>query len=286
MSTDEVSFPLVLPSGRGRRWLKVLAGQVLLALNPARGAQLEQGQVDHPFALADRLRIAALVHRHMRMGSIDRLGALQNRFWAGHQAVAFHTQAEARFRGWWLERHSRIAVPIATELEAAPGRYRQLVEIGCGSGLVLNDLSQRLPSLDRLVGLDLCAEQTARNRERFRNRRLHFEAGDAADWAPEFLQAGSIVFTNAGVLEYFPAAKLRGLLETIARKAPALCAFVEPIDADFDLEQELGSLPHGVEHTFSHPYPRYLRDAGFEIRSREDIQFDDQRWLMLVAHKS
>ena len=45
----------------------------------------------------------------------------------------------------------------------AKGRYHTLCEIGCGSGLVLNDLAHRLPQLDTLWGIDLSEQQTARN---------------------------------------------------------------------------------------------------------------------------
>jgi SAM-dependent methyltransferase len=286
MDFTDLRFPLTLPASRWRRALKVMLGSVLLLLSPARAQAIQRGELDPPpYRLADELMLTALIHRHQRAGTLDQLAVLHDRFWASEQALSFHAQAETRFRNWWVEHHSRIVPMIERQLAEAPGRYRMLAEIGCGSGLVLDDVAQRLPQIESLVGLDLSAEQIERTRSRHNNPRLSFWAGDAHDWMRDQLPAQSIVFTNAGVLEYFPRAKLESLLASIAARAPVMCALIEPLDPDFDLHGS-ESRAHGMEHSFSHPYGSYLRAAGFELIEVEEQTLEGQRWVLLLARKS
>lgn len=282
MNVDHVNFPLRLPSSPAKRAIKVLIGRILLSLNRARESQLESGEVEHPFSLSDRLRVAALVDRHLKQGTMDRLARIQERFWAGQQATSFHTQAEKRFQTWWIERHSIVATWMLDEIKRLPGAYHELVEIGCGSGLVLADLATRL-SFGRFVGLDLSEEQIRINRERFRDPRLHFEAGDAAAWIDQELKPGSIVFTNAGVLEYFSTDRLAALLSCVASRSPAMIAIVEPLGLDYDPDLESEPRTYGAENSLSRPYLRMLRHAGFTIRQFKSDVCDGHRMLICLA---
>ena len=284
MEIRDVQFPLELPRGRLRRWAKVFLGSLLLVVQPARARALQSGEIDSAmYSATDRLLLTALVFRHQRRGTLDQLARVHERFWASDQITSFHTQAEARFQSWWVDHHARIVPMIQARLDARPGAYHHLVEIGCGSGLVLQDVAARLPSLDALVGLDLSAAQIELNRARFTDPRLSFDAADAEPWLRERLSPGGIVFTNAGVLEYFPRPKLESLLRAVAARAPSMCALVEPLDPDVDASGTAGSRPHGVEHSFSHPYLTYLREAGFTVRAHEDQVVDGQRFLLVVA---
>jgi SAM-dependent methyltransferase len=162
--------------------------------------------------------------------------------------------------------------------------YRTLCEIGCGSGLVLEDLAKRLTQLDAFIGLDLSPDQTQRNRERAVDHRIRFEAGDATVWIPEHASSGTVFLTVAGVLEYLPRHKLSLLFETIGRTlAPSVIAVIEPIPADYDLEKEIDSRPYGPEHSLGHNYPHLLRAAGFDIRFQQVQKLDRSTHLLVVA---
>jgi SAM-dependent methyltransferase len=285
MDIHDVQFPMAAaaqPGFKGR--LKQQIGGLLATLMTQRAARLAQGQVAGDLSLTDRLVIAALVRRHERQGTLDQLNGLHDWLWSSRQALAFHEQAQARFQSWWLDTHSAIVAPLLDEIAAAPGRYRRLCEIGCGSGLVLNDLAQRLPQMEQLIGLDLSAEQIARNRERYASvSRMSFDSGDAAAWLQTNAQPGWIYFSNAGVLEYFPEARLRGLLRQTANRAPAMFAIVEPVDHGHDLEQQLASKNYGAERSWSHNYPHLFRDCGYTLRWQREIEFGGMRWMMLIA---
>jgi SAM-dependent methyltransferase len=285
MDIHDVQFPLAV-SGQPslKSALKVRAGLLLASLMSQRATRLSQGQGAPDLSLADRLIIAGLVRRHERQGTLEQLNGLHDWLWSSRQAVAFHEQAQARFQSWWLDTHSAIVQPLRDEIQANPGCYSTLCEIGCGSGLVLADLAQRLPQLERLIGLDLSPEQIERNRARFADMpKLTFESGDAAVWMRDHAQPGTIYFSNAGVLEYFPEAKLRAMLRQIAALQPAAFAIVEPIDCQHDLERQFQSRNYGAERSWSHHYPHLFRDSGYTIRWQREIGFAGLRWLMLVA---
>ncbi|MDB5971339.1 MAG: hypothetical protein JWQ90_3789 [Hydrocarboniphaga sp.] len=285
MDIHDVRFPLAgseQPGLKGR--LKAGVGVVLASLMTQRAASLAEGRVADDLSLADRLLIAGLVRRHERLGTLDQLNGLHDWLWAGRQALAFHEQAQARFESWWVERHSAIVSPLYDELSAIPGRYTTLCEIGCGSGLVLADLERRLPQPKRLIGLDLSAEQTERNRRCYRDSsRLSFDSGDAAAWLPAQAQPGWALFSNAGVLEYFPEAKLRKMLRYLAGLRPAAFAIVEPVDRSHDLDRQLASRNYGVERSWSHNYPYLFTDCGYTLRWQRELDFAGLRWMLLLA---
>lgn len=287
MQIQQVQFPLLRESSSSKTALKHLIGRLLLRLMPRRAAELERGEVGQALTRRDRFLLTALRERHERAGTLDRLNGLHDWLWAGEQAVRFHEQAQARFDSWWLPCHADIVEALREPIEA-DARYRTLCEIGCGSGIVLADVARRLPQLDHFIGLDLSAEQTLLNRARFGARDrgeadLRFESGDAADWIPAHAQAGWVYLSNAGVLEYLPEAKLRGLLSAISARGPALFAMVEPLAADHDLATETASKPYGAERSWSHHYPRLLADGGFELLWQRERVWDGIRWIMLVA---
>ena len=287
MNISDVQFPLTLPRSPVRRWLKTCIGAVLCQLMPSRVRDLYAGKVGTRLNTIDRVLIAALVSRHEREGTLDKLAGLQRWLWEGQQAVDFHAQAESRFQSWWLDGASRIVQPIQMQLQIQAGRIHTLCEIGCGSGLVLDDLRQKLPEISNFVGLDLSAAQTERNRVRFSAPSIRFEAGDASAWIPANAAAGWLYFTNAGVLEYFSESQLKALFSAIVnQKQPAMFALVEPIAHDYDLKAEHRSRPFSSERTFSHHYIHLLTLCGWTVQWNSELRVETSRHLMVVATAS
>jgi SAM-dependent methyltransferase len=230
------------------------------------------------------MMIAALARRHERAGTLGQLSALHRWMWAGDEAVKFHQQAQGRFVTWWLASHCAIVEPLRQAIAARAGQITTLCEIGCGSGLVLEDLSRRLPEIDRFIGLDLSPTQTQRNRARFSDARLQFEAGDATSWIPGQAKTGWAFLTNAGVLEYLSETQLASLLAGIAeRLRPAVFALLEPIPKDYDLCREIQSRPHSFEKSLGHNYPHWLKANGWTISHQSELQSTGDRFLMVVA---
>ncbi len=285
-----------LPGGRTRlqpmslpnvmRYAKVASrlGEALLPLFPKRAAALRAGQLSqHPTFFEDLL-VAGLVRSHTRQRTLDQLTPLHDWFWSNTPAVQFHEFAERRFEHWFLANHVAIVPAIRAALEADPVTYSTLCEVGCGSGKVLQHMTQAFPEIRRFIGLDLSPEQVARNRVRFPAQRMEFEAADGPTWIDRNAQPGWIYLTCAGVFEYVSRDNLLALLTTLAtRLKPSLFGMVESLSDDYDLENDSESVPYGAEMVFSHNYIEILNLAGFDILHRSEQRVDNQRWLLLVA---
>lgn len=271
-------FPLALPHGRLRRWIKTALGSLFIAMQPALAQRLEAGQA--PRNLGERIALAGLVRRHRKTGTLDRLAPQHARFWESAAAVRFHAGTEARFQHTFMVVHRGIVDRLAGLLE--DGAFDTLCEIGCGSGLVLDYAAHRLSGLRRLVGIDLSVEQSALNAARATDPRLTFVGADAAQWIPAHAGAGW-AFLSYGVLEYIPHKALSELFATMAARSPTLVALIEPIDAAFDFARDGDSRAYGGELSYTHNYPRLLADAGFGLVHREECVHRGMRWLMLIA---
>lgn len=279
-----IQYPLTLPQNPLKRRFKIGLGQVASGLFADRRDALERGEVGDRLSRIDRLLIAALVDHHERAGTMDRLTPLQDWLWRGPQAVDYHTQTAARrFQSRWLQHQVGILDPIGELFRDAPAAGRRICEIGCGAGLVLDDIAVRLPGVPELVGVDLSPEQIAANRERPHDARIRYDSGDGIDWIIANAQPGTLYLTNGGVLEYFAPDRLKQLIERLPQLGtPVSFALAEPIAPDADPEMEAESRVFGSERTFSHPYLRWFKDAGWMIRYR-DIQQTESRWLLMLA---
>ena len=286
-STGEISAealirlesPFVLALSPLRRRLHDLVGRLVLALQPALTTQFEAGI--GASSAVERMALAALVERYRARDQLDRLAALHLDFWSGPAALSYHALTHSRFERVFRARHHAIIAPLQ-DAAAVIGAHG-LVEIGCGSGQLLDYLVAQLPQLERLVGLDLNADQVALNRRRANDSRIEYHCAEATAWIAEHAQPGWIWVCNGGVLEFFTEESVVAMLRHCGRHAPAVFALVEPLADDFDPDTQLTSRRFGRELTLSHPYPRLLGDAGFAEVWRSECRAMGYRWLMLVA---
>lgn len=272
-------FPLQNRDSRLRRLAKSTTGSFLAMLRPDITRRLEAGAP--PGNGLERLVLAGLVARCHASGNMDRLMPQHTRYWEGGSAVLFHAATEARCRDEFHRVHG-FAPRMLERLIEATGLH-SLCEIGCGSGLVLDELGTALPQLRELTGLDLSADQTAINRSRYRDPRYSFTQGDACRWIPEHARPGTIFMTYGGVFEYFPETAMNALLRDIASLAPAALMLIEPIAMDHDLEREPHSRPYGDELSLSHNYPQLLAQSGFAVLERRECIGGGLRWLAITA---
>lgn len=289
MAFDDLQFPTAQTGNRFIQVVKIAIGRFISWVASDFTSRVAAGQMPPRIGFLERSVIAYQVHRHVEAGTLDQLAPLHAWLWRGEQAVSFHEQAKARFDSFWLAHHSAIVEPIRQLFETCASQgvsYRRLCEVGCGSGLVLEDIAKRLPSVELLVGLDLSERQTQINRSRCADPRIQFEAGDATVWIPAHGQAGTVYLTVAGVFEYFPRHALQEMFEYMAaHQYPVAVALIEPIPADYDFENEDASRPYGIENSLGHNYLRLLGSAGFKTRFHEIQLVEGQTFLLMVAEK-
>lgn len=268
-----------------KRQIKAALGSIILAARPDLKRKLGAFEMSRyrthyrEVSLIDRLAMQALIARHTLTGAQEDVARAHREYWASSAVTEHHATLEQRFESSFLGKHYPILE--AMDRLIATGKYHTLCEIGCGAGFVSDYVAKRWPSLRKVIGLDLSAEQIEQNRKRFVNQRLQFEAADATAWITENAEPGMLFFTFDGVLEYFPETTLSNLLQTLAAKAPVAFALVEPIAHDYDLAIEMHSRMFGGEMSFSHNYFHLFAGTGFYVRWQQELPRD--RYLMIVA---
>ena len=280
MENEPFSFPTHVRFGRRAAQLR----GVLLPLFGHRVARIRTPSQLERIGYFDKLLIAAMVSDYKDRGRLNEINWLNQLYWASDSATRFHGAVQERFRSVFLAKHTPLVNELERILATSTIRYHTLMEIGCGSGQVVDYLAGRLGTVERFIGIDLSAAQVARNRARFVQPKLRFEAGDASEWIAAHAEPGSIFLTNDGVFEYFTPEALNSLLVTLAsRLQPSLLAIVEPLASHHDLSVDGGSIVYGAENTYSHDYPRMCERAGLQILFRSEVMAAQHRYLMLIA---
>lgn len=282
----DITFPLMITDKKWRRRAKLVLGYTAAALMPTRVKAIEAGTISEHLSAADRLIVAALVHRAIRRDEpLDHLAYLHRHLWNGDHITAFHASAENRFDDWFLPYQAMVIDALEKDLaEQTPGQFHTLCEIGTGSGIVLDYLSRRLAKsgITKYIGLDLSPAQVAIDAQRF--PACDFVAADACTWIPEHAGPGWIFFCCGGVLEYIPQATLEELFaRTVATRAATRWVIVEPVDPKHGLMSNTTSHPFGFENTWSHHYPYLLNQAGMKVLYQHNLQINDMHWQLVIA---
>lgn len=278
--------PFASSGNHWRQRIKVGIGYTLATLAPRRVATIESGNFRGQLSSADRLIVAALVHRaQSRQQPLDHLAYLHQQMWNDDDAVSYHASVEDRLTTWFVPHESATIDALEADLAQQPaGRFHTLCEIGTGSGVILDYLAQRLSAkgISRFIGLDLSPAQIAINTKRF--PKLEFIAADAQTWIPAHTKPGWIFFCCGGVLEYFPKPALARLLRDSCRTdGPIRWVIAEPVDPDADFSTTTDSHTFGSENTWSHNYPRLFTESGLNVLYQNDLRVDEWRLQLVVA---
>ena len=269
-------------SSRFKVTIKQILANLAVRAFPGRAAAIEQNISDADAILLDRLIRFGLIKKTDRH---DRISDLHYRTWAGARGENFAKKYRDRFESWFMSSHISIVDELENLLTQCPGQYKNLYEIGCGDGQVVNYLSTRLKSIDQFVGIDINERVIASNNKKYKNHKLSFVCENANKWIAQNGLRGSILFSNGGVLEYFSEKEIIDLLSKIVGDLrPSLFAIVEPIADDFDLESEKASRPFGIEWSFTHNYPHLFTESGLRIRYQTETITDGIRWILMIVH--
>jgi SAM-dependent methyltransferase len=265
-----------------RETLKRAVGGAAEVLLPQVVVEVETGTNPDRMPRVKSAILAARMHRAKRLGRSEEVQAALAAVWRGPFGNRFHvSNNEARLR-LTLDAHGAAVGALSALL--ASGRYGRLVEIGCGDALVLEHVMRTAPDSVRAVGLDLNEVALTRARNRLdAAARTTFVQADGAEWIAANPQAGTVLFTNGGVLEYFAPESVDSILTSLAAAAPAAVVMIEPLDPAHDLGADPTSRIFGREDSFSHNYPARLARAGFRVASCSEVQTDGIRWLMVAA---
>lgn len=129
-----------------------------------------------------------------------------------------------------LDLHAALLPLLSVILTRRAGEFSTLCEIGCGTGRLLRDCTERLPQIAHYVGLHDSRSQTQLNRALYREFPIRFECLGLLDWLAIGAARGSIFLTDADALRAFDAAALGSIWRTWRMALhPALLAIAIPI---------------------------------------------------------
>ncbi len=255
----------------------LLASQIF----SGRRLALETGKIT-PTGRLDRLITDALIHRAAVRGDHEVLRSYLAQYWQGSAATAFYETYSDRFEKSFLGEHYCVVQALFDLIGENPDAYKQLYEIGCGDGQVLNHLSQKFLEIEEFVGLDINQSIIEKNRAFYKNPKLNFQSGDATSWLTKNAKSGSILLSYGGVMEYFLEKELLEMFALLKQKSPIMITLVEPLYDGYDQTLETHSRSSGKEHSFSHSYAHLLQQAGFTICYDKETKAEF-RWATIIA---
>nr|ART35504.1 A388 [uncultured bacterium] len=107
--------------------------------------------------------------------------------------------------------HAALIPLLHLVLERRTSEFSTLCEIGCGSGRLLRECTERLPQFTGYVGLNGDRAQTYRNRALSCELPIRFESMSLHDWVRLHAQPGTAYLTDAHELEGYDASLLSRL---------------------------------------------------------------------------
>lgn len=271
-----------LPSHPLKRMVKLNLGRLLAGVMPARSAALRAGAISGEYTRIDRWMLAAFAHEAQSKGRPEALHAAHQKFWTTQSAAAVMLElGDDRLIELLEIRTQGLFAPLGQAMRQAG--CRSLIEVGCGTGQVLEFFARRFPELDELHGIDLNPGLIAACRRRT-DPRLHFHLGDAITLIGSLARPSQGLLSYGGVLEYFLESQVKEIYGWLREHChPVVVALVEPVGHGHDLDRQPDSQLYGVERSYSHNYPALLGASGYELLYRDEVLAGDMRFLMLVA---
>lgn len=249
--------------------LTATIGNVLVYLQPKKASQLSENGMtlvlDNSMGITDRLMRSAILKKLENKQDYDTIAELHQNYWA-NKGDDFFSKTEAAFHNDFLPNCSFIFDELEKELSNSAHEFDTIVEIGTGSGSVLNYLSSKFPNINHFVGIDLSAVQIDINTKNYnQNTKLEFVASDGFDWVKKHGKENTIFVTSRGVLEYFTEDRLQAFLKEIHLLGNTIFVAIEPKGVDHNYETNPNTQTYGPERSFSHNYPKLFKNAGFHL---------------------
>ncbi len=267
---------------RLRQKLKNAAGSLCEVVLPGVARDLDQGLHTGRHIRIKNWILSARAARAIQRGDNQGAQSALIEFWRNDTANGFYDQYALRFRTWFLEDHQDIIRELKKYCDKHP--FRQMIELGCGDGRVLQHCAGIFIDTDRFIGIDINPAIIQRNIETYAgNEKLHFTSGDAIEWLQVNPVDGCLIFSYGGVLEYFSPEALCELFELVANQAQTTIAFVEPVDPGHDLHTAPDSYTFGSENSFSHNHTHLLTKSGFKVVYARELELGKVRWMMVIA---
>jgi hypothetical protein len=211
-----------------------------------------------------------LAWRYYRSSEGEKRHTNRRHFWGATTGVHWHEGRRLRYQDTglfhkeYLGSRRCLLEHLAWLLDHFPC-IRHLCEIGTGNGLLVEYLARRLDQIERFHGIDLSAEQIARNRAACVGSKVEFLHVEATAYLRQHFRPGTL-FVACGTFECFTQVELEEFLALAHRSAGRVAISIcDAIDVDYDAEAERASRPRG-NLLYNHNYRYLLEKHGYQTR--------------------
>ena len=209
-----------------------------------------------------------LTRRHYESPEAEIRAINRRSLWGSTAGVRWHEErrqkheSNPQFRENYLATRSAMLEQIAWLLNHYLV-FTSVCEIGTGNGLLIEYLASRFTRIERFHGIDLSAEQIARNQAIFAESKVEYIHVEASEYIVRHCRPGTL-FVTCGTFECFTQAELEELLQ-LTRRTVNMVAFAtcDAVDVDYDAKIDRDSRPRG-NLFYSHNYRYLFEKHGYE----------------------
>lgn len=264
---------------------QLLLGRLAALAFPSLTREVRAGDVGGPKERLKHLIARSELKRlHAKGNGTTVQQALTQRWAAENLQSDYYDHYADRFDDMFNGPHARIVDWLKDFADKAGVTH--VIEVGCGDGRALAAMSERIPGIARWTGVDINSDIISRNVETYAgSEKLTFVSADADEWLAENLEAGTLLMTYGGVMEYIAPDTLNRWFDLVIAKGGAGVLLTEPADRAHDMATTPESYIWGRESSYSHNHRALLEAAGFEVlESDETVTWDSNfRWIMMLA---
>ena len=275
-----------MPRSKIKEFAKVVIGFAAEKMMPGLARDIDEGRPTGKSLKLKRAIVHSRVQRAKWRGDEAAAKKAVDDWWKSDVGDHFYDQmaGQQRFEDMFLGPH----YPLVERLKeiCGPGSvYSNLVEVGCGDGLVLRHLSETLSNLESFTGLDISERIIERNRAEFADHeKIDWQYANVLDWIGENDRDGTVLFSYGGVMEYLNEEELTGVYAALKKSKNVAVALAEPMDVSYDAKQETESRFIGTEHVYyCHNYAHILRQTGYRIEFEKYLSIVGWPWVMVIA---
>ena len=198
----------------------------------------------------------------------------REKFWGAKSGKKWHDAKKELYKDEnKFEQYLKFKSPLVKQISELcySSRFKTICEIGTGTGMFLDYLSNQLSMVNEFIGIDLNKEQILENQQNYNNPKLKFIKTEIAEFVNKSC-GNSTIFVACGVFEYFTQNELEELFQLISKKVkPAAIAISEPIN--LDLKNDFLSKPRG-NIAYSHNYPYLMKKYNYHIFQKEVLHIN------------
>ena len=168
-------FPVLIPKSPVKKALKNLVGKIAQLIKPEIRNELLNGKI--PSNKIERAILCSIFIELKADNKYEKLAELHRQIWSSNHTQGYFDLTSGRMQGMFNLLKEPLYETITNLLSETD--YQELIEIGCGEGIVVKNLLEKFNGIPNFVGIDINQAQIEiNNNTSDAIENLSFVAGD------------------------------------------------------------------------------------------------------------